>query len=708
MARRRKVLQTNFSAGELAPELAMRQETDQYRNGAKSLLNMRCLIGGGVTRRPGTGLVDDLTARSIAVEFTVNQSTRYVLCFAAGKVAIYTSDGVLAQTITGAPWGTAIWEDMDFEQSGDTMFVTHKEMPIQLLGRASTGTFSRAALSFYVGAGGRTEQPYYKIAPASWTLAPSALTGAITLQIAGGNLFVTQHVGQIIRYLSREILITAITDGDTATGTVIEPLPPTQTLTVTASTNFAIGEAVLGDDSGARGQVTGIPDGTHLTVVIIRGLTQFVAEDLIGPNAVTAISAVAAATPAAVTDWDEQLIGPAYGYPAVVALHRNRLLLSGHPSLPDALLASKLGVLNSFDLGTGGDADAIFETIGDAGASEIVQLHSAEQLLIATDHGLYYCPESQASPFRASSIAFFPFGSPWPITRTAKARAFDGGVMFLSGSLVIMARPTGNLTQSWDAEEVSLLSSHIIDSPTRFGVTTNFNGGPERYALLVNADGSLAVMQLVQAQKIRNVTPWTTNGTVQSVACLGGDVYLTTTRTISGELYGGTQTFFFEKLDQALTLDCAREAAFLDDIATAFPDTIVNVVKGNLSLGTYPDDVGDIENPPSGPYTAGFFYATRTEILPPAIEDDEGPIAGEMSRILESYVHVISSARFAQNGYELAAYQVTDDPTIAPPLRSGPQRFQFLGWSRDPTLYITQPDPLPLTILSVKSTVVFK
>jgi hypothetical protein len=701
---KKKTLQTNFSAGELAPELAMRQDTDQYRNGAKSLHNMRCLIGGGVTRRPGMAHLENLVAHSIAVEFVLNQTIKYVLCFSAGRVDIFDTDGDLVQTITGAPWGLAIWQDMGFEQAGDTMFLVHPAMPIQILGGARTGTFSRAALTFRVGVGGRTEQPYYKVAPTTWTLAPSALTGSITLQIAGGTFFVTEHDGQIIRYLGREILITSITDGDTAIGTVIERLPPTQTLTVTSSASFAVGEVILGDDTGAKGQVTGIPDATHITAVIIQGLTEFTAEDLIGPNAVTAISAVASATPAAVTDWDEQIIGPAYGYPSCVALHRNRLLLAGHPVIPSALIASKLGALNSFDLGTGGDGDAIFETIGDAGASEIVQLHSAEQLLIATDHGLYYCPESQANPFRPTSIAFFPFGSPWPITRTAKARAFDGGVMFLSGSVVILARPTGNLTQSWDAEEVSLLSSHIINNPTRFGVTANFNGGPERYALLVNADGTLAVMQLVVAQKIRNVTPWATHGEVKSVACLGGDVYLTTTRPV-----GVIATHFLEKLDQGVTLDCAQEVSFLTEIPTVFPSTslespVVNVLKGNLSLGTYPLE---IEHPPPGPYTVGFYYDTRTEILPPAIDDEEGPIAGEYSRILESYVHVVSSARFAQNGYELAAYQVTDDPTVAPPLRNGAQRFQFSGWRRDPTLYITQPDPLPLTILSVKSTVAF-
>jgi hypothetical protein len=130
----------------------------------------------------------------------------------------------------------------------------------------------------------------------------------------------------------------------------------------------------------------------------------------------------------------------------------------------------------------------------------------------------------------------------------------------------------------------------------------------------------------------------------------------------------------------------------------------VNVVVGNYSLGTYPLAVDD---PPAGPYTVGLFFDTRTETLPPAIEGNDGPIAGQNIRLLESFVSVLTSQRFAQNGTELAAYQVTDDLSAAPPLRTGPQRFQHMGWSRDPTLVITQPDPLPLTILAIKTEVAF-
>lgn len=676
----------------------MRQDTDQYRNGAKSLLNMRCLIGGGVTRRPGMPRLATLTAQSIAIEFIVDQSTKYILCFSSGEVHAFLPDGTAAGSVTGCPWLDPIFREMDFEGSGNTIFLTHNDMPIQVLQRTGASSWSRTAFAFFSGIGGRVDQPYFKIAAQAVTLAPSALTGSITLT-ASSAVFVADHVTARFRYLGRETVITTVTDSTHANANVIETLPGTQTLTVTSSAQFAVGEVILGDTSAAKGEVTGIPDATHITAVIIQGLTQFVAEDLIGPNGTTVISAVAAATPAAVTDWDEQLVAAVNGYPSCVVLHRNRLGFAGHPAVPNAVTFSRLGNLYSYDVGDGSDADAIFETIGDAGASAIVQMHSAEQLLIATDHGPYYVPESQANPFRPTSISFLPFGSPWPITATAKARAFDGGVMFLSGSLVILVRPTGNLTQMWDAEEVSLMSPHIIKNPARFGVTTNFNGGPERYALLVNADGTVAATQIVAAQKIRNVTPWVTAGTVDSMACLQGDVFLTTTRTIDG-----ATSYFLEKLDQDITLDNARTVSALTDIPGIFGETAANVIVGDYSLGTYPLTFDD---PPAGPYTVGLFYETRTEPLPPVIEDQEGPMAGELMRIIESYVSVLGSARFAQNGHELTAYQVTDPLDEAPPLRSGPQRFQHQGWSRDPTVYITQPDPGPLTLLAVKTTVAY-
>lgn len=708
---RRKTLQTNFSAGELAPDLSTRQDTEQYQNGAKSLLNRRCLIGGGTKRRPGSWYLADLAARPRIEAFVVSQTVAYVAVFTPERADMYridTATGRLtaAGSVTLTRWTADIYLEMDYEQSGDTAFLMHTAMPTQVLTRTGDASWAVSDFSFFTS-GPRTEQPYYKVA-GNRTLAPSGVSGSITLTISGTDpYFTAAHVGSVVRYVGRECRITAVNpSGLSCTATVLETLPQTYSLTVTSSGAFTVGEEVQGATSGATGFVTSIPGATTI-VVVQRTQRPFQAETLVGPQGTTSISSATPTTNAAVAEWDEQLFGPVHGYPACGALHRNRMLFAGHPAVPDALIGSKLNNLYSFDVGDGSDGDGIFETIGDSGASTIVQLYSAEQLLLATDYGLYYVPESASSPFRPSSIAFFPFGSRWPITPTAKARGFDNGVLFLSGSLVIKARPTGNQAQQWEADEVSLLASHMISNPTRISVTSNFADGPERYAILQNDDGTLAVMQLVEKQNIRNFTPWQTDGAYTSGCAFGKFVYVTTTRNIAGNT-----KYLLESFDQDITLDAATEyatqAAMADEesgIESRYGATPVNVTVGTqVHLGTYPPTVTNV---PPGPYIVGLYYNSELELLPPVIDDPEGPAASDFMRIVEADVYVIGSARFAGEGYSLSAYQATDSVDRPPPEKNGWQRFQFLGWQQEPTILFDQPDPLPLDILAVRTIVAY-
>ncbi len=704
---RKKSLQTSFSAGELAPEVAMRQDTDQYQNGAKSLLNRRMLIGGGHVRRPGSWNEAELSTDPVIADFIVNQTTQYVLSFTAGAMHAYvrnvtTGHLTAAGSITGGPWTGTIYKEMDWVQRGNVIFLTHTSMRTQRIERTGAATWARTDYGFTEGPGGRPEQPYLKIAPALMTLQPSAATGSITLTMSAA-WFVAGHVGSYFRYLGKPMQVTAFTDSTHVTATVIENLPGTQTLTVGSSAGFLVGEVVEGATSGARGQVTAVPDGTHVTVVKLETIAVFTVENLIGPSATTAISAVVSATPAAVMDWDEQLFSAVNGYAGCIELHRNRLCFGGHPAAPNYLIASVIDDLYNFNVGTGGDADAIIEPIGDAGASKILQLVSGEQLLILTDRGPYYVAEGPTNPFRASSISFQPFGSPWPINATAQAQAFDSGVIMVSGSLIIKARQTGNTSALWDADEVSLLAPHLIDAPDRLAVTSNFGGDPERYAAIRNSDGTAAILQLVEVQKIRNFTPWTTDGSYLSFASIAGDLYAAVERTIDNQT-----KYFLELFDQDITLDCAIEyatdAAMDAAVPTDFGDTTVNVTTPDYHLGEWPISLRTM---PDGPFTVGLYYTSTTEILPPVISGPEGPMAGDYMRIVEAYVHVLTSARFSANGFTLAAYQLTDDISEPPPLKNGPQRFQFMGWSREPTITITQADPLPLKILAVKTVVAY-
>lgn len=726
---RRKPLQTNFSAGELAPDLVGRSDTEQYQNGAKSLLNRRVKIAGGTSRRPGSWLEARNAGASRIEPFVVNSTTKYILVFGDGRMDAYSIDittghVTAAGSVSGALWTGTIYGTMDYEQSGNTAFLTHTSMAPQVLTRTGTSTWSVANFTFFAD-GPRTAQPYFKVAASAATLAPSALTGSITLTIAGGGAYyIAGHVGTIVRYLGRECLITAVAgDGLSCTATATETLPGTYSLTVTTSANFTVGEFIEGVTSGAKGVVSAIADGTHLTVYLReiattdsttddkhkaskrKSMQPFANETITGPHATTAVSASAATTAAAVIDWDEQLFSSVNGYPSCIVLHRGRILFAGHPVIPNAIMGSRVDNLYSFDVDNGTDADGIFETIGDAGASTIVQLFSGEQLLALTDHGPYYVPETSSSPFRPSSIAFFGFGSPWPITQTAQAAAFDGGVMLISKSLIIKARPTGNQVGSWGADEVSLLSSHIVSNPTRLTTVANFAGGPERYAIAQNDDGTLAVLQLVEAQKVRNMVPWSTTGAYTSVAGAGAFLYAATERTVAGNLQ-----YFLELFDQDVTLDCTTEyatKAIMDaSVAAAYGGTTVNVVTSDLTyhLGEYPPT---LTNLPAGPYHVGLYYDSEVETLPPAFNDDEGFHAGELTRICHAYVQVANAARFEANGHTLSAYSVTDDVSAAPPRKNGWYQFDFLGWELEPTVAIDQPDPLPLDVYAIKTVIAY-
>lgn len=711
---RRKTLQSNFSAGELAPDLGMRQDTEQYQNGARSLLNRRCLIGGGTKRRPGTWRELDLPGPSRLSEWVVNRDTTYITALGESRFHAYSraaATGALsaAGSLTSCPWTSDIWEEMNAVQSGNVMFLTHPDMWPQVLTRLTASTWSVADFAFATGPSARKEQPYLKFADAAMTLTASDVTGSITLTVSGSTAyFVAAHVGTYIRYHKKACLITAVAgNGLSCTATVIEILPETYSLTVGSSTNFSVGEVVEGSATGAKGIITAKADGTHVTVVLTETLIVFTTSDtLVGPQTSSTISGVATTTNGAVTDWDEQMFSDVYGYPACVELHRNRLLFGGHRTASSYLIGSALNNLYDFNVDDGSDGDAILESIGDEAASRIVQLHSAEQLLVATDNGLYYVPESAAAPFRPSSIAFFPFGSPWPITEAVRPAAFDNGVILMSGSTVIKARPTGNQSQQWDADEVSFLAHHMLSGMTDLAVTSNFAGGPERYAVFRNDDGTMAVMQLVESQKIRNFTPWTTSGTVQSVAAIEQHLYAAVTRAIAGNT-----VYVLELFDQDITLDAATEyatEAAMADLSTGveavYGGTAVNVVVGTSHLGAYPPSLTTL---PAGPYVVGLYYDSELELLPPTIDGPEGPAAGDLMRIVECYAYVQASQRFSADGYTLSAYAVTDAVDEPPPSKNGAQRFGFLGWEAEPTILFNQPDPLPLDILAVRTTVAY-
>lgn len=211
---------TNFTAGEVTPELLGRGDLRAYENGALKLRNLFIFPTGGVTRRAGLAYVDTAAGDGRLIAFEFNTQQTYLLVLTANKITIY-SNGVEVADLT-APWSLTQIPQVAWTQSADTLLLVHPDVPPKKLTRSGAGTFSLDDWTFFTENNVR-EQPYYKFADSAATLTPSGTTGTITLT-ASAPVFAPGHAGTRLRVSGKEVQIISYDSPTVVTVTVIETL----------------------------------------------------------------------------------------------------------------------------------------------------------------------------------------------------------------------------------------------------------------------------------------------------------------------------------------------------------------------------------------------------------------------------------------------------------------------------------------------------
>jgi len=136
-----RLIQSNMTAGEIAPTLRGRIDIDKYYNGLTSAENVLILPHGGLRRRPGLSKIDDgyigQDARIESFVFSVTQS--YLIMFTPLEVTIF-KDGV-SQSVEVSPYATMEEiRNIDVIQSADTMIMVHEDYAPQQLQRQGSDT----------------------------------------------------------------------------------------------------------------------------------------------------------------------------------------------------------------------------------------------------------------------------------------------------------------------------------------------------------------------------------------------------------------------------------------------------------------------------------------------------------------------------------------------------------------------------------------
>lgn len=218
-----KTIKTNFTAGELSPELIGRGDLSAYENGAAKLRNVRVIPTGGIRRRAGLRHIANALGGGRLIAFEFNTEQVYLLALSNLKIAVYADD---SEVVTiDAPWTEEQLRQVNWTQSADTLLLVHPDVPPKRLTRSSASVWTLADWVFHENSG-RINQPHFKFASDDLTLTPSGTSGSISVT-ASGDVFVQGHVGVRFRIADREIEITAVADARNASADVLETLAAT-------------------------------------------------------------------------------------------------------------------------------------------------------------------------------------------------------------------------------------------------------------------------------------------------------------------------------------------------------------------------------------------------------------------------------------------------------------------------------------------------
>lgn len=136
-----RIIQSNFTTGEIAPTLRARIDIEKYYNGCTRAENVTILPHGGLKRRPGLAKATDShqpnALRLEAFEFSVTQE--YLISFEPSVIKIF-KDGVLQSTEVSPYTTAAMVNELDVIQSADTMIMVHEDVAPQQLQRQGSDT----------------------------------------------------------------------------------------------------------------------------------------------------------------------------------------------------------------------------------------------------------------------------------------------------------------------------------------------------------------------------------------------------------------------------------------------------------------------------------------------------------------------------------------------------------------------------------------
>lgn len=652
MGRNIHLLKSDFTSGEVDPLLQARTDIKHYFSGAETLRNVLVMPQGGIKDRPGLKFVNDVS--------TLNSGND-------------PDDGA---------------RFVSFEFSSEiTYLLLFVDQEIRIY-KDGAQVHTITGLTQWTGA---------KLADINWTQSNDTLL----------IFHPTTQPYKIVRVSDTNWTITLLTfdyipqfdyspSTSTPAGTITPGAVDGQMKIAGSGTNFTTGTYLNQKIEGNGGLATVIQVNST-TEIIVNVEIPFYNTDAITTTNWTLLSGF------------EDAWSNSRGWPVAGTFHDGRLWLGGGPR-PSTIWGSRIGEFFDFEPGSGLDDEPIDLTLDTDQLNDIVNLFSLRDLVIFTTGGEFYVPERPITPNSSSTINATRRGS----KKGLRIAELDGSALFVQrgGKAIREFTLVEDGSGNYVADNLSLLSSHMINTPVDFAKRRSTNTEENDLLVLLNNDGTAAICSAIRSQQ---VIAWSTmdtpNGNLLNVGIDDTDIYFLVKRTIDG----GSK-WFVEIFDKTLRHD---SAVYVDTSAGATSTITAAHLLNEDEIHCYGDDnyqgsftldgsgQATIPNESDVYYECGYFFQITAKTLPIEPTMKEGTQFGRKKRVVELTTELKDTEHIVLNGREATFKQFGVSGSGSPLDVDGitftgrHKEEGFLGYKDKSNVTITKNRPGKMTVLGV-------
>ena len=721
-------IQTDFTAGVIDPKLRGRLDLDQYYKAMSSAQNIVVQPQGGITRRPGLQYISTISAGAPAsgvrlVPFEFSTTDSYMLLFVNERMHIFKAktlqtningfgnDYLVTTGITSARLANLRWV-----QSADTLIVVEDDMhPKKIVRGVDDSSWTVTDLAY-------DEIPKHAftvtaISPAG-TLTPSAIDGNVTLTASAA----TFHEGRSGTAQAGASATITLDSGAVATNDIYNG----STIRINGGTGDGQNR-IISDYVGASKVATvsvawtTTPDNTSTFTIeshvgqYVNNKVNFGRARIVEYTSATVVKAYTE-TPffdksaVATGDWEiehgyEDAWSDDRGWPRTATFHEGRLYHGGSKSLPSTVWGSRVNEFFNFEIGEGLADEKVEATIDTNQLNAVVDIFSGRDLQIMTTGGEFYVPQTTLEPITPSNF----------VVRLASRNGTKAGVGVQgldSGTLYIQRQGRSlnefvytEAQQAYVSAQVSVLSSHLLKSPTRLALRRSTSTDEGDQLLIVNsADGTMAAYTLLRSQNVVAASEFITDGEFTDVGVDIDTIYTVVKRSING-----ADVYFLEAFNKDFTTDSAVQGGVASSVSGSHlvaEAAAKLILDGNVQLDQTLNASGNLTFPraSTSSYELGLNYTVAVSTMPVDPRQKGGTRQGMKRRIVRIDVICDSTQSLTINESEISFREFDQTP-----LDSAVAEFTGIktlhgiqGFSQDAKVSFGQNTPLKFTVLGLE------